>query len=113
MSDCLFCKIVAGEIPSEKVYEDDLVYAFNDIHPQAPVHQLIVPRKHIPSTNDLGQDDRSLLGHMILVAKSLAADAGISEPGYRLVFNCNEHAGQTVFHIHLHLLGGEQMSLLG
>ena len=112
MNDCLFCKIIAGQIPSSKVYADDQVYAFRDTNPQAPTHTLIVPRQHISTMNAVGTREQLLLGHMLLVAKDLAAEAGLAEPGYRLVFNCNEHGGQTVFHIHLHLLGGQQMALL-
>jgi histidine triad (HIT) family protein len=110
MSDCLFCKIMAGEIPSEKVYEDDDVYAFNDINPQAPTHVLIIPRKHIATTNDLKTEDEALVGKLFTVAAKIAKERGIDQSGYRSVFNCNSDAGQMVFHVHLHLLGGRPMS---
>ena len=110
MSDCLFCKIAAKEIPSAMVYEDDLVVAFDDINPQAPTHTLIIPRKHIPTANDISPEDTSLIGHMFQVAKEIAQMKGIDESGYRSVFNCNADAGQEVFHIHMHLLGGRKMS---
>ena len=109
MSDCLFCKIAAGEIPVEFVYEDDDVVAFRDINPQAPLHTLVVPRRHIPTLNDLQPDDAELVGRMYLAAQRVAADAGVAESGYRTVFNCNAQAGQTVFHLHLHVLGGRAM----
>ena len=108
MSDCLFCKISAGEIPAQKVYEDDDVVAFNDIAPQAPTHLLIVPRKHIASLDGADTDDGRLLGHILLTAQKLARDQGV-ERGYRLVNNCGASAGQSVFHIHFHLLGGRAM----
>ena len=110
MTDCLFCKIRDGEIPCDKVYEDDDVTAFRDVNPQASTHILIIPKKHIATINDLESEDSALIGVMVLAAKKLAADEGIEEDGYRLVMNCNESAGQTVFHIHLHLIGGRRMS---
>ena len=110
MSDCLFCKIAAKEIPSTLVYEDDKVVAFNDINPHAPTHTLIIPRKHIPTLNDISPDDTALIGHMFQVAKEIARMKGIDESGYRSVFNCNPDAGQEVYHIHLHLLGGRKLS---
>lgn len=113
MTDCLFCKIVAGEIPSDKVYEDDQVLAFNDINPQAPIHILVIPKVHIATINDVGEEHHGLIGHMITTAKQIAADKGIAEDGYRLLFNCNEQGGQTVYHIHLHILGGRQLRGLG
>jgi histidine triad (HIT) family protein len=103
---CLFCRIIAGEIPSSKVYEDDEVFAFNDINPQAPLHVLIVPKRHIATTNDLGPGDESLVGTLVRRAAAIAAEKGYAERGYRTVFNCNVEAGQTVFHVHLHLLAG-------
>lgn len=109
MSDCLFCKIASGAIPVEFVYEDENVVAFRDINPQAPLHTLVVPRRHISTLNDLQPDDAELVGRMYLAAKRVAADAGVAEPGYRTVFNCNAQAGQTVFHLHLHVLGGRAM----
>lgn len=110
MSDCLFCKMIAGDIPTDVVYQDDDVFAFRDINPQAPLHVLIVPKNHIATINDLQSDHAQLIGKLFLAAKKIAADEGVSEPGYRTVINCNAEAGQTVFHIHLHLLAGRQMS---
>ena len=110
MSDCLFCRIAAGHIPSSLIYQDDLVVAFNDINPQAPLHALIVPRRHIATLNDLAPDDDALVGSMFRVAAALAKEHGYAERGYRTVFNCNREAGQTVFHIHLHLLAGRGLS---
>jgi histidine triad (HIT) family protein len=108
MSDCLFCKIVEGEIPAKKVHEDDDLIAFEDIHPQAPVHLLIIPRRHIASLNEATPDDASLLGRIVLAARGLAEQRGIAA-GYRLVNNCGASAGQSVFHVHFHLLGGRAM----
>lgn len=110
MTDSLFTKIINRQIPADIIYEDSDVIAFNDIDPQAPVHILIVPKKQIPTINDLEKSDEELMGKIISVAKKLAAEKGISEEGYRLVFNCNSGAGQTVFHIHCHLLGGRIMN---
>lgn len=107
--DCLFCKIVAGEIASDIVYQDDKVMAFKDINPQAPLHLLIIPRKHIATINDAVAEDQAVLGHMILTAKHVAKELTIAEDGYRLLFNVNKHGGQEVYHIHLHLLAGRQM----
>ena len=109
MSDCLFCKIISGEIPTDLVYEDKNVVAFRDINPQAPTHILIIPREHIETLNDINQSHGELLGAMQLTASYLAKEAGIDGEGFRTVFNCNGDAGQTVFHIHLHLLGGRSM----
>ena len=109
MTDCIFCKIISGEIPSSNVYRDDQVTAFRDINPAAPNHILIVPNKHIDSVNMMIADDEPLIGHLFFVAKDLAAKEGISEGGYRLIANTGAGAGQTVFHIHLHLLGGGPM----
>lgn len=106
MKDCLFCKISNGDIPATIIHEDELVIAFNDINPKAPHHVLIIPRKHIATINDLTDDDTELAGHMIQTAKKIAAELGIADNGYRLVFNCNSDGGQEVYHIHLHLLGG-------
>lgn len=108
--DCLFCKIIEQTIPADIVWEDEQVLAFRDINPQAPTHILVIPRKHIATINDLTPEDHTLVGHMVTTAKQLAAREGFSEPGYRLNMNCNEHGGQTVFHIHLHLLGGRQFT---
>jgi histidine triad (HIT) family protein len=109
MADCLFCKIIDGAIPAKKVHEDDRTIAFRDINPQAPTHILVVPRKHIPTLNELGAEDDALVGHMHRVAAHLAASEGLSQRGYRTLFNTNAEAGQTVFHIHLHLLGGRRL----
>jgi histidine triad (HIT) family protein len=106
MTNCLFCKIIAGEIPGTIVHQDDSVVALKDINPQAPLHVLIMPRRHISTLNDLGPDDDALVGSMFRVAAGLAKAHGYAERGYRTVFNCNREAGQTVFHIHLHLLAG-------
>jgi len=107
--DCLFCKILEGEIPAERVYEDDQVIAFRDINPQAPFHCLVIPRKHISTLNDIADEDREVVGHMIQAAAKIAKQEGFDQDGYRTVFNCNTHGGQTVYHIHLHLLGGKPM----
>lgn len=106
MNDCLFCKILKGEIPSKKVYEDDLVYAFEDIAPAAPVHILIIPKEHICCLNKAAPEHQALLGHILLTAQKLAKDLGVSGDGYRIVNNCGKNAGQTVFHLHFHLLAG-------
>ena len=106
---CLFCRIIAGEIPSSKVYEDDEVFAFNDINPQAPLHVLVVPKKHIATTNDLATEDEALVGKMVRRAAAIAAANGYADRGYRTVLNCNREAGQTVFHIHLHVLAGRHL----
>jgi histidine triad (HIT) family protein len=107
--DCLFCKIVAGDIPADIVYESDTALAFRDINPQAPTHVLVIPRKHISTINDIGVDDETLIGSLYTAAREIAAAEGIAEDGYRAVMNCNESAGQSVFHIHLHVLGGKRM----
>ncbi|HVH57016.1 MAG TPA: histidine triad nucleotide-binding protein [Vicinamibacterales bacterium] len=106
MADCLFCKIIAGEIPGSVVYQDDRVVAIKDINPQAPTHILILPRQHIATLNDLTPGDDAIVGEMTRRAAALARERGHADGGYRTVFNCNADAGQTVFHIHLHLLGG-------
>lgn len=107
--ECIFCKIISGDIPSTNVYRDEQVTAFRDINPAAPTHVLIVPNKHIDSVNMLIDDDEPLMGHLFLVAKKLATQEGIAEDGYRLIANTGAGAGQTVHHIHLHLLGGASM----
>ncbi|MCX7045751.1 MAG: histidine triad nucleotide-binding protein [Candidatus Sumerlaeota bacterium] len=109
-ANCLFCKIIAGKIPSAKVYEDDRYFAFRDINPQAPMHVLIVPKAHIPTLNDLKEADTDMIGGMFLVAARLARKEGCAEDGYRALFNCNAGAGQSVFHVHLHVLGGRLLS---
>ena len=108
--DCLFCKISKKEIESNVLYEDEHVLAFHDINPRAPVHILIIPKKHISTINEIEVDDTALLGHMIHIAKNIAADQETHNTGYRLVFNVNDGGGQEIYHIHLHLLGGRQMS---
>jgi histidine triad (HIT) family protein len=110
VSDCLFCKIVAGQIPATIVHQDQHLIAFKDINPQAPMHLLIVPRRHVSSLNELEPDDDALVGEMIRRAAALARANGHADRGYRTVFNCNADAGQTVFHIHLHVLGGRAMT---
>ena len=107
--DCLFCKIAAGTIKADIVYQDNEIVAFRDIAPQAPHHILIIPRKHIATVNDIAADDTLLVGKSIQVGKKLAADLGLADNGYRLLINCNKHGGQAVYHIHFHLLGGRQM----
>ena len=108
--DCIFCKIVAGQIPSDVVYTDDRVIAFRDIYPMAPVHLLIIPREHIASLNDINEHQILLVGHMVLVAKQLAKQQGIATKGYRVVINCGPQGGQEVQHLHMHLLGGRELS---
>lgn len=110
MADCLFCKIIDGEIPGDIVYENDNVLAFKDINPIAPVHILVIPKEHIATLNDLEEKHTQTMGELFLAAKKIASEKGISESGYRTVFNCNKDAQQTVFHIHLHLIAGRQMS---
>ncbi|MDC0662205.1 histidine triad nucleotide-binding protein [Marinobacter sp. SS21] len=107
MSETLFSKIINREIPADIVYEDDLSLAFRDINPQAPVHLLLIPKKAIATINDLGPDDRELVGHLFVVAAKLAKEMGFDDDGYRTVMNCGANAGQTVFHLHLHLLAGK------
>ncbi|WP_163832408.1 histidine triad nucleotide-binding protein [Spartinivicinus ruber] len=107
--DCLFCKIAAGEIPSNKVYEDEQIYAFHDINPGAPTHFLIIPKQHIATLNEASTEHQTLLGHMQLMASKLCKEMGLAEEGYRTVINCNKQAGQTIFHIHLHVLGGRAL----
>lgn len=109
MSDCLFCNIINKEIPAQIAYEDEHVLAFNDINPQAPEHLLIIPKKHISTLNDLSSEDTFTVGHMVQTGQKLANQLGHGDNGYRLVMNCNQHGGQTVFHIHLHLLAGRQL----
>jgi len=110
MADCLFCRIGRKEIPAKIVYEDRQVVAFEDINPQAPSHTLVISKAHFATLNDVGAEEEGLLGHMMLVATRIARDKGLHESGYRLVANCLEAAGQSVFHIHLHLLGGRRFS---
>jgi histidine triad (HIT) family protein len=107
--NCIFCKIAEKNLPSKIVYEDEKSLAFEDINPQAPIHILIIPRKHIPTVLDISDDDRDLIGHLFQVANKVAKERGIADRGFRLVMNCNSEAGQTVYHLHLHLLGGRSM----
>ncbi len=108
--DCLFCKIAAGDIPADIVHQDDHVVAFEDINPQAPHHLVIIPRQHIATINDLGPGHEALVGKLAAAARAIAVDRGFDQSGYRLVMNCNSAAGQTVFHIHMHLLGGRNLT---
>lgn len=109
MTDCIFCKIIAGEIPGKIVHKDDRVTAFHDINPAAPIHILVVPNQHIASTNDITHQDEALLGHLMLTVKKIAADLGIAEKGYRLIINTGPDAHQVVDHLHVHILGGQFM----
>jgi histidine triad (HIT) family protein len=107
---CLFCKIASGEIPAHIIFENDDILAFRDIHPQAPTHVLVIPKRHIETLNHAEVADESLLGQMVLTAQNVAKKEGLDQAGYRLVMNINQHGGQTVYHIHLHMMGGRQMS---
>ena len=107
---CLFCRIIAGDIAASKVYEDADLFAFNDINPQAPLHVLIVPKKHVATLNDLVVDDDRLIGAMVRRAAAIAGEKGYDQSGYRTVFNTNAQAGQSVFHVHLHVLGGRSLA---
>jgi histidine triad (HIT) family protein len=109
VSDCIFCKIIEKKVPANIVYEDELTLAFEDVNPQAPVHTLIIPKKHIPTLLDLKDDDNNLVAHLVKVANRIAKDKGIAEKGFRIVTNCNPESGQEVYHIHLHVLGGRRM----
>lgn len=109
MEDCLFCKIVNKQIPSQVVYEDDKVMAFKDINPVAPVHYLIIPKEHLANVLDLNEINSAIIGHIHIVANKLAKEAKIAETGFRLVTNCNDDGGQVVFHLHYHLIGGEKL----
>ena len=109
MTDCLFCKILNGDIPADIVYESDTAIAFRDINPQAPTHVLIIPREHVSTINDITEGHQQLVGTLFSAAREIAAQEGVAESGYRVVMNCNEGAGQSVFHIHLHMLGGRRL----
>lgn len=109
MSDCIFCRIIDRKIPSKIIYEDEFVLAFEDIEPQAPVHALVIPKKHIPTLLDLKEQDDHLVGRLFKTANRIASDKNIAERGFRVVTNCNRESGQTVYHIHLHILGGRPM----
>lgn len=108
--DCLFCKLVAGEIPATILYEDQDVIAFEDIMPQAPVHFLVIPKKHISTLNDLTDKDKLVMGSLPIVASKIAKEKGVADDGYRLVMNCNENGGQTVYHIHMHVLADRKLT---
>ena len=108
MMDCLFCKIIRGDIPSKLIYEDELVYAFHDIDPKAPVHFLVIPKRHIATLNDLQVEDESLMGHVLFTAQRLAKELGCDD-GFRTIMNCKDLGGQTVYHIHMHVLGQRQL----
>lgn len=110
MNNCIFCKIIHQEISSNIIYQDNHVIAFDDLHPRAPIHKLIIPRKHIATLNDIATEDTEVMGRLFQTAKQLAHELGIDQSGYRTVMNCNAGGGQEVFHIHLHLLGGRQMT---
>lgn len=110
MNDCLFCKIINGEIPSSKVYEDEYVYAFNDINPMAPVHILVIPKVHIKNVLDITAENSDIVAHIFEAISKIAKEQKL-EKGFRVVSNCNEYAGQSVFHLHFHILGGKQLSL--
>ena len=110
MSDCLFCKIIAGVIPAAKVYEDETVFAFRDINPQAPTHILVIPKEHIPSVDGITAENSAVVAHIFEVIPQIAKAEGLAE-GYRVVSNCGAHAGQTVHHLHFHILGGHQLAL--
>jgi histidine triad (HIT) family protein len=109
LNQCIFCKIIAGQAPAKKLYQDDRVTAFRDIHPVAPTHVLVVPNQHITSVNDISEANEPLLGHLFTVARQIAVEEGIDESGYRLIVNTGAHAGQAVFHLHLHVIGGQRM----
>ena len=109
MEDCLFCKIIKGEIPSIKVYEDDEILAFNDINPAAPIHILVIPKKHITSLIELEDEDKNIIGDIYLVINKIAKELGIAEKGFRVIVNCGEDGGQEVKHLHFHLIGGEKL----
>ncbi|HOB63225.1 MAG TPA: histidine triad nucleotide-binding protein [Candidatus Competibacteraceae bacterium] len=109
MSDCIFCKIAAGEIPADTLYDDGEVLIFRDINPEAPVHLLVIPRRHIATLNDLSEVDAALIGRLYLAGQQVATELGVAESGYRTVINCNRDAGQIVFHIHMHLLAGREL----
>ena len=110
MEETIFDKIISKEIPSDIVYEDRDFLAFRDINPQAPTHILIIPKKRIPTINDIKDEDSKIIGKLVIIAKKIAEEENVSKDGYRLVFNCNEYGGQTVFHIHLHLIGGRKLN---
>jgi len=110
MSDCLFCRIVEKKIPAKVVYEDDQILAFDDVNPRAPVHTLVIPKQHVASVQDLGESDRTLLAQLLLACTKVARHKGLADPGFRLVVNTGRDGGQTVFHLHFHVLGGRHMA---
>jgi histidine triad (HIT) family protein len=107
--ECLFCRMVRGEVPTQKLYEDELVFAIRDIHPRAPVHFMVIPKEHIPSAQEIGEKHGPLLARMFMVAKKVAQQEGIAEKGYRLAINVREHGGQLIYHLHMHVLGGRHL----
>lgn len=107
--ECIFCKIASGALPANIIYQDQDIIAFDDIHPKAPQHKLIIPRKHIATLNDITPDDKDLIANMTLIAQKLAIDLNIAESGYRVLINCNQDGGQVVYHLHLHLIGGKPL----
>jgi histidine triad (HIT) family protein len=109
MSDCIFCKIIEKKLPAKIMYEDEQALGFEDVNPQAPVHILVIPKRHVSTILDTGKEDSALMSHLIEICKNIARDKGIAERGFRIVTNCNPESGQTVYHLHLHLLGGRQM----
>lgn len=109
MEDCIFCKIINGDIPSNKIYEDDKVYAFNDINPEAPIHFLVIPKEHIESANSVNENNDDVIAHIFKVINKLVVALGVAEKGYRIVNNCGEDGGQTVKHLHFHVLGGRNL----
>ncbi|MFO8072281.1 MAG: histidine triad nucleotide-binding protein [Polyangia bacterium] len=111
--NCIFCKIAGGEVPAEKLYEDERVVAFEDVRPAAPVHFLVIPREHIATLDDAGPEHSELLGHMLVTAARIAREKGVADDGYRQVVNCRKHGGQIVFHLHMHVLGGKQLRRMG
>lgn len=110
MEDCIFCKIIKGDIPSKKIYEDDVVFCFEDINPAAPVHVLVIPKKHIKSLNEMSNEDSSIIAHIFSVSRDIAKKLNIDDNGYRIVMNCGKDGGQEVEHIHFHMLGGRNLS---
>ncbi|MGL4761739.1 MAG: histidine triad nucleotide-binding protein [Sarcina sp.] len=110
MSDCIFCKIALGEIPSKKIYEDDKVVAFHDIQPEAPVHFLVIPKKHIQSVNELNEENSSVIAHVFVTINKIVKELNIAESGYRVVTNCGKDGGQTVGHLHFHVMAGRELT---
>jgi histidine triad (HIT) family protein len=109
VSTCIFCRIVDGSIPAKVVYQDEHTLAFDDVSPQAPVHTLVIPKRHVAAIQDLGESDQALLGRLLLTCRKVATDKGLAEPGYRIVANTGQHGGQSVFHLHFHVLGGRPL----